>query len=273
MDFLNTLRQTLPMPIVTLTTDFGQNDHYVAAMKGIILQIAPRTTLVDVTHQIARHDVVQAAFVIRAVWPSFPRGTIHVVVVDPEVGTARRLIAAQYGGQFLLCPDNGIASCLQRDAGLEILREIGNRGLFVQQPTSTFHGRDILAPAAGHLARGGKITDLGPPTDHIEMLNLPRPERMPDHSVHGQVVYVDGFGNMVTNLSREELAHTLNVLPGAHVWLGDHDIGPLRQTYAQVEVGAAIALIGSVGLLEIAVNRGSASEVLAARIGSPVTVK
>jgi len=259
--------------IVTLTTDFGQRDHYAAAMKGVILQIAPRSVVVDVTHQIAPHNVLQAAFVIRQVWPSFPQGTIHVVVVDPGVGTARRILAAQYDGQIIICPDNGILSFLQRDAPLEMLREVMNRNLFARVVSATFHGRDVMAPVAGHLSRGLKLTDVGPPTDRLEMLDLPRPERMPDHTVHGKVIYTDGFGNLVTNLTRDDLTRAFNARPGAHAWLEEHDLGPVRQTYAQVEPGRALALIGSIGMLEVAVNQGNAAEHFKAGVGTPVTIK
>jgi hypothetical protein len=261
------------MAIVTLTTDFGDQDYSVAAMKGVILQIAPRTTIVDVTHRIAPHNVLQAAFIIRHIWPSFARGTIHVVVVDPGVGTPRRILGAQYNGQTIICPDNGILSLLQRDATLEMLREVVNPNILARQIAPTFHGRDIMAPAAAHLARGGKLGDLGPPTDRVEMLSLPQTERMADHSMRGEVIYVDGFGNLITNLGRDELVHTLNSRPGAHVWLGDRDLGPIRQTYGQVEAGHGIALIGSAGMLEIAVNRGDAADQFGVQVGSPVLVK
>jgi S-adenosyl-L-methionine hydrolase (adenosine-forming) len=261
------------MPIVTLTTDFGHQDYYVAAMKGIILQIAPRTTIVDVTHQVVPHDITQTAFVIRQLWPCFPRGTIHLAVVDPGVGTSRRILAAQYNGQVIICPDNGIVSLVHRDATLELLRDVTNVALFARQVSHTFQGRDIMAPAAAHLARGGKLTDLGPGSDRLELLSLPRGERLPDLSLRGQVIYVDGFGNLITNLTNSELTHTLNALPHARVWLGDREIGPIRQAYAHVEPGQGIALIGSAELLEIAVNRGRASEQFNARAGAPVFVR
>ncbi len=261
------------MAIVTFTTDFGQQDHYVAAMKGVVLQIAPKSILVDVTHQIAPQNIIQAAFIIRQVWTSFPSDTIHVVVVDPAVGTPRRIVAVQYANQVVVCPDNGIVSFLQRDLPLEGLREVTNRGLFARSVSSTFHGRDIIAPVAAHLSRGVRISEVGPQTDRLEMLDLPRPERLPDQSIRGQVVYVDGFGNLVTNLTREELAHTFNVRPGAHVWLDELDLGTVRQTYALTEPDHPLALIGSVGMLEIAVNRGNAARHLGAGVGSPVLVR
>src|SRR5215475_9937611 len=154
------------MSIVTLTTDFGLADHYVAAMKGVILSKAPRATIVDITHEIRAQDVVQAAFVFRQAFGYFPSGTVHVVVVDPGVGTSRRLLAARYAGQIVLAPDNGLVSLVHHDFPIEGLREItvGEQG----GPSATFHGRDILAPAAARLLKGGSFDQVGPMTDHLE---------------------------------------------------------------------------------------------------------
>ncbi len=262
------------MAIVTFTTDFGQRDHYVAAMKGVVLQIAPKSVLVDVTHQIEPQGILQAAFVVRQIWPSFPRGTIHIVVVDPGVGTARRILAGQYAGQTIICPDNGVVSFLHRDAPMEMLREVTNRRLFpYAEASNTFHGRDIMAPVAGYLSRGTKLTEVGPPAGELELLDLPKPERLPDRSLTGEVIYVDRFGNLVTNLTRDDLATTFNARPDAHVWLGDEDVGPVLQTYAQVNRDEPLALVGSIGMLEVAVNLGSAAQRFDAGPGQAVTVK
>src|SRR5882672_1416250 len=142
------------MPIITLTTDFGEADHYVASMKGVILQHVPNIQIVDVTHTINQHDVVHGAFVLRQIIEHFPVGTIHIAVVDPGVGTARRLLAAKYEGQTVLAPDNGLVSLVHRDFALDELYSIENARLFRTEVSSTFHGRDILAPVAGNLARG-----------------------------------------------------------------------------------------------------------------------
>ncbi len=262
------------MAIITLTTDFGEKDHYVAAMKGVILSIAPKSTVIDVTHHIEPQNVLQAAFIVRQTLPNFPEGTIHVVVVDPAVGTSRPIIAAQFVRQLVICPDNGIVSFIQRDAELEALREVKNRKLYARpEPSSTFHGRDIMAPVAAHLSRGGKLSEVGPTTDRVEILNLPQPKRLPNRSLEGEVIYVDGFGNLVTNLSHDDLSPTFVARPDARVWLGEHDIGTLQQTYAHVEENQPLALIGSIGNLEIAVNQGNAADVFGAGPGSPVFVK
>ncbi len=262
------------MPIITLTTDFSLRDHYVASMKGVILSINPKATIVDVTHDIEPQNVLQTAFIMRHIWPNFPVGTIHVAVVDPGVGTDRRIIAAEFNRQLLICPDNGIASLLHRDAPIASLREITNRQLFANpEPSATFHGRDIMAPVAAHLSRGTKLTELGPASDQMEILDLPKTKRNPDRSTEGEVIYIDAFGNLVTNLTREAMAPTYVANPEARVWLGERDVGPVRQTYADVNGKEPLALLGSVGMLEIAVNGGHAAKELDAGIGTAVRVK
>ncbi len=261
------------MAIVTLTTDFGTSDHYVACMKGVILQIAPTAYLIDVTHQIGRHDVVHAAFVVRQVFEYYPRGTIHVVVVDPGVGTTRRLLALQYSGQTLLAPDNGVASLVHRDAQLNDIRSIENLELFRRHVSSTFHGRDILAPVAGFLAAGGAIANVGPQVQQLEILNLPRALVLPDGGLEGQVLYKDTFGNLISNISREDLRGCLARRPQAEVYVGALRIGPVRRAYADVPPGEIIALMSSAGALEVAINQDSAATRLRAGPGSSIIVR
>src|SRR5437868_1152800 len=167
------------MAIITLTTDFGEADHYVACMKGVILQQVPDVQLVDVTHTINQHDVVHGAFVLRQVVSHFPVGTIHIAVVDPGVGTARRLLAARYEGQIILAPDNGLVSLIHRDFAMDELYSIENTRLFRPEVSTTFHGRDILAPVAGNLARGLPMDNVGPPLDQLEILNLEKANSLP----------------------------------------------------------------------------------------------
>ncbi|MFO0972299.1 MAG: SAM-dependent chlorinase/fluorinase [Phycisphaerae bacterium] len=261
------------MAIVTLTSDFGISDHYVACMKGTILQVAPNAQLVDVTHQIQRHDVVHAAFVLRQAFEHFPRGTIHVVVVDPGVGTTRRLLALQYGVSVVLAPDNGIVSLVHRDFALNDIRRIENRELLRREISHTFHGRDILAPIAGYLCAGGMLVNVGPPVSELEILNLPRPIVLPDGGLEGQVLYTDTFGNLITNIARAELATCLSRRPGAEVYVGPLRIGPARRTYADAAVGEIIALTSSAGTLEVAINQGSAAARLRAGPGTSVIVR
>lgn len=261
------------MAIVTLTTDFGAADHYVACMKGVILQIAPDSRLVDVTHQIARHDVVHAAFVLRRTFEYFPRGTIHVVVVDPGVGTTRRLLGLSYAGQVVLAPDNGSVSLVHRDFPLADIRSIDNRDLFLRDVSSTFHGRDILAPVAGHLAAGTPLAAVGPSITQLEILNLPQPQPLPDGGLEGQVLSVDAFGNLITNLSRTDCDACLYRRRQAQVYVGPLRIGPLLNTYGDVAPGEILALIGSAGALEIAINQGNAAVRLRAGPGTPILLR
>ncbi len=261
------------MAIITLTTDFGAADHYVACMKGVILQQAPATQIVDITHSIAAHDVVHGAFVIRQAFDHFPEGTIHVVVVDPGVGTTRRLLAASYDGQIILAPDNGIVSLVHRDFALDELRHIANARLFRQDVSATFHGRDILAPVASHLARGMSLVNVGPLIDQLEILNLEQPAPLPHGGIQGQVLYVDHFGNLITNISEADLAAAIGRARDLSVYVGPLRVGPLRMTYADVNPGEIVAILGSTGMLEVAINQGSAAAQLRAAPGTLVIVR
>lgn len=261
------------MPIITLTTDFGEADHYVSCMKGVLLQMVPTAQIVDITHTIPPHDVVRGAFILRQVFDYYPEGTVHVAVVDPGVGTTRRLIAASYEGQIILAPDNGLISLVHRDFALDELRAITNSRLFRQEISSTFHGRDVLAPVAGHLARGLAFVNVGPLIEQLEILNLDPASPLPNGGIEGQVLYVDHFGNLITNISEDELAGTVRGQPDLNVYVGPLRVGPLRSTYSDVSAGEIIALIGSTGMLEVAINQGNAASQLRATPGTTVVVR
>lgn len=261
------------MSTITLMTDFGEADHYAACMKGVILQLCPTAQIVDVTHTIPPHDVVRGAFVLRQIFDFFPEGTIHVGVVDPGVGTTRRLIAAAYQGQVILAPDNGLVSLIHRDFEIEELRAIANARLFRQDVSATFHGRDVLAPVAGHLARGMGLVNVGPIIDQLEILNLDAPTMLPNGGVEGQVLYVDHFGNLITNVSEADLATELSRKSNFDVYVGPLRVGPLRTTYADVNPGEIVALFGSTGMLEVAINQGNAAAQLRASPGTIVVVR
>jgi S-adenosylmethionine hydrolase len=261
------------MPIITLTTDFGEADHYVACMKGVILQQVPTAQLVDVTHTINQHDVVHGAFVLRQVVEHFPVGTIHIAVVDPGVGTARRLLAARYEGHTILAPDNGLVSLVHRDFALDELHSIENTRLFRQEVSTTFHGRDILAPVAASLARGLSLDSVGPPIDQLEILNLEKADTLPSGGIEGQVLYVDKFGNLISNISAEEVSVMYPSFEGLQVHVGPLRIGPLRTTYADVAEGEMVAIVGSTGMIEVAANQGNAAVQLRASPGTIVLIK
>lgn len=258
------------MSVIAMLTDFGGHDHYVAAMKGMILQINPKATLVDITHDITPQNVLEAAFVLRQAFPFFPPDTVFVAVVDPTVGTSRRILAARYSNRFVLAPDNGIVTFVHRDAQLQEIRLVENRQFMAATLSTTFHGRDVFAPVAGHISRGTAIDRLGPPADRVEILGVPHPEWSRDGSIAGQVIYIDHFGNLITNIAQADLSGPRFQGRGREITLDGRPIGPLRTTYADVPRGQPVALIGSTCMLEIAVNGGSAAQVLQAGCGTPV---
>lgn len=257
------------MTVITFTSDFGTADHYVAAMKAAVLKACPGATLVDVTHEIPPQDVVAGVFVVERAVAAFGVGTIHLAVVDPGVGTDRRLLAVRLPGQVVLCPDNGLITWAVRRIGgpqefFELTWRPGNRD-FAGEGTggtisNTFHGRDILAPAAGMLAAGAKLADLARPIDDPILLDM-HLSAGPD----GRIIYIDRFGNATTNIPAEAVGATTAVS------LPDGRRIAIRRTFADVPRGEPVALIGSSELLEIAVNGGSAAEEL--RLGVSEAVR
>lgn len=260
--------------IVTLTTDFGLRDSYVAQMKGTILRTALRVTIVDVTHGISRHSIVQAAFVIADLWRMYPDGTAHVVVVDPGVGTDRRPIALEVDGQYFVGPDNGIFSHILDAAEHDGLSW---RGVVLTNPdywrvreiSMTFHGRDIFAPAAAHLVNGTHLPHLGDPLDNPVRLTSPSFEEVAG-VIRGEIVYIDSFGNCVTNIPARILPPP--GAPDVTIACGNHAALPFASTYGMVGDGEPLALIGSHGYLEIAVRRGDAAHEFGLDVGTSVFV-
>lgn len=258
-------------PIITLTTDFGTRDAYVAAMKGVILSRCPDVRLVDVTHEIAPQEVMEAAFVLRGAAPHYPEGTIHLVVVDPGVGTSRRAVALCHGGHRFVGPDNGVFS-LALDESPPDEAVVLDRPAFwrVPEPSATFHGRDVFAPVAAHLAAGLALADVGTPTDRLEPLHWALPIA-DEQGVQGWVVHIDRFGNCITNISRSLFDERC---AGRRVrcYAGGAILAGVRTTYDTVAPGEPLALFGSSGLLEIAVNTGNAAELIGIRKGAPVNL-
>ncbi|HEY5547229.1 MAG TPA: SAM-dependent chlorinase/fluorinase [Gemmatimonadaceae bacterium] len=244
--------------IITLLTDFGTADGYVAELKGVLLTQAPGSQLVDISHDIVPHDVDAARLVVARYWRRFPTGTIHLVVVDPGVGSAREAIAVASDGRFLVGPDNGVLSPALLLPGVQVV------SLPVASDAApTFHGRDVFAPAAACLARAASLESLGAPYHDPVVRRTPEAVREADGWLRGEVIVVDRFGNAVTNL--------LGV-HGGEVRVGSRDV-PLRRTYADVATGEAVALVGSSGLIEVAVRDGSAAALLGLARGSVVRVR
>lgn len=247
------------MSIITLLTDFGTADSYVAEMKGVLLTRAASAVLVDVTHQIPQGDLRSAAYVLGRTWHRFPATTVHLVVVDPGVGSARRGLALGARGHCFVGPDNGVFTPILHDNEVEaVVLPIP------PQASNTFHGRDIFAPAAACLAAGAPLGSLGLAFDGMPLrLAYTRPERA-GLAVDGEIIYIDHFGSLITNLTSE-------LVPSqAHVLVEDLDVGEVKRTYSDVAAGGLVAYVGSGGTIEIAVRDGSAAERLAIGIGARV---
>ncbi len=255
-------------PLITLTTDFGTRDSYVGVMKGVLLGICPTAQLVDITHAIAPQNVLEAAFVLDTFVPYFPPGTIHLVVVDPGVGSERRALALATPDACFVGPDNGVfttvwQTALARWSTTDVRAVELTEPRFWRMPVSaTFHGRDIFAPVAAHLAQGVALTALGPDLDAITLLKVPAPSITETNSLRGQIVYVDHFGNCVSNITTMHLAQ-LGDLHNLVVSVGSHTITGICHTYASVTPGAPLALIDSSGHLEVAIRDGNAHQSLA----------
>ncbi|MEX2140793.1 MAG: SAM-dependent chlorinase/fluorinase [Pirellulales bacterium] len=256
--------------IITLTTDFGRDSPYVAAMKGVILSINPAATIVDISHGIAPQNIVEGAFVLGETTRWFPPGSIHVAVVDPGVGTERRIIYARVAGRQYVCPDNGLLSYVCRDQPPEQAIEVTNRSLFLAEVSNTFHGRDIMAPVAAHLSLGFPPHELGPAVNRINLLDWPRPERR-DNAVMGRVLCADSFGNLITNIRRDDLPNDIE--PASFfVETAQQQFDGIVKTYLESPSGTPVALFGSSGLLELAIVQGNAALQLQIPIGDNLGV-
>ncbi|MCI5208889.1 MAG: hypothetical protein D3910_08860 [Candidatus Electrothrix sp. ATG2] len=261
-----------PASIITLTTDFGLTDPYVGQMKGAILGRNPASRLVDLCHALPRQDITAAAIILHSSYGFFPPGTVHLVVVDPGVGSQRRILAAEGGGHYFVAPDNGIISLLLRDGILTSVYNVTQEEFFAETVSPTFHGRDIMGPVAASLASGLPLATLGPEVSPASCVCLDLPvARVIGNRVMGQVLQLDHFGNVRTTIRSTDLKH-LTSLQRCLVQINALEIETISTSYAEVEPGQLIALIDSAGYLEIAVNRGSAAKLTRCRIGDPVQV-
>jgi S-adenosylmethionine hydrolase len=255
-------------PIITLTTDFGQADGYVGTMKGVILGICPEAVLVDISHEIRPQAVRQAAYVLSTAAPYFPPGTVHLVVVDPGVGSERRPIAVQTERAVYVAPDNGVLSLALAQEPARIAVDLAESRSRLPKASATFHGRDIFAPAAAHLACGRDLGEMGTSIPRLAMIVLPdlQPRLQADGSWQGEILHVDRFGNLITNFQAP------NPKLGILVLLGEARISGLSRTFADVAPGDLVAYTGSSGYLEIAVREGNAAARLGMGVGDPVQV-
>ena len=261
----------MPAKIVTLTTDFGLKDSYVAEMKAAILTICPNAAIVDVTHGVEKFNVRAGAFMLATAAPYFPRGTVHVAVVDPSVGTPRRPIIVETEQSFFVGPDNGLLVLAAEAQGIKQIRHIESRRLMLLHVSNTFHGRDIFAPAAAHLANGVPVEDFGPQiTDLVkpEFTNVTRNKDV----LAGEVLHVDDFGNIITNIHAKDIA----AFRGGIVQVEFAHQTPYHMkvstTYADAKPQEPLALIGSHSYLEIALNQGNAAAKFSAKAGDKITI-
>jgi hypothetical protein len=256
--------------VITLTTDFGEGSPYVAQMKGVILSLLPGAAMVDLSHAIPPQNVHQAALVLGDVCPRFPPHTIHVVVVDPGVGTEREILAARIDQQIYLAPDNGLLDVLWSRHGVGQLVALLDAQYWLPEPSPTFHGRDILAPVAARLAQGVRLDQLGPP--RIQPVRLTWPGvRLEPRKVEGSVLLVDAFGNLITNITREFLASAPTGVEPT-IRCADQETRGIVRTYGERPPRTLLALFGSGGRLELAIAGGHAAAMLGAHVGARVTV-
>jgi S-adenosylmethionine hydrolase len=252
-------------PILTLTTDFGLADHYVGAMKGVILSICPQAHIVDISHEIKPFEIGEGAYVIAQAYRWYPKGTVHTVVVDPGVGTLRRPILMQAAGQFFIAPDNGVLAMIYSREKHKI-RQISNDRYFLKPVSNTFHGRDIFSPVAAHIAAGVPPAKMGKTIDDYLRPAFEKPQRSGKRTWSGRILKIDRFGNIVTNFHVEEFPDLER--RDFIMKVGLREIPVLARNYAESSPGEVFLIVGSSGYVEVSVNQGSAAKALGCETGS-----
>ncbi len=259
----------LTNPIITLTTDYGTNDHLVGVLKGVILKINPEATIIDITHSVTPFDLLDGALAIVSAYPYFPPRTIHVVVVDPGVGTERRPLLISGQNQYFIAPDNGVLSGVYEREQNFLVRHLTSEHYFLQPVSKTFHGRDIFAPAAGWLSKHWQPASMGEEIKDFKRFAMPKPKET-EGLLKGLILKVDGFGNLITNFRAEDLPRESLKKGEVALQVGGHPVTRLVPTFASGNAGEPVAYIGSSGYVEIAVNKGNASKALGIGRGIPV---
>jgi S-adenosylmethionine hydrolase len=260
-------------PIITLTTDFGLQDHYVGTMKGVLLREFPEVQIVDICHAVQPFDVLDGALTLAEAYPYFPSGTVHLVVVDPGVGSARKPIAVTTQTQHFVAPDNGVLSLVYEREERAVVREITASHYFLQPMSNTFHGRDVFAPVAAAIARGVDPQRLGDVIQDFVRFTAPKPKVVDTGVLRGVILKADRFGNLITNISPSDAPFLVNN-DGVvfRLTAGTQEITSLRANYAEGVPGEVFAIWGSMGLLEIASNRSSAARALGIAKGMEVVL-
>lgn len=260
-------------PIVTLTTDFGLNDHFVGTIKGIILNIAPEAEIVDICHAVQAFDVLDGAISIAQAYSYFPTGTTHVVVVDPGVGSARRPILASCEKYKFVAPDNGVLSLIYAREERMRVRHITADHYFVQPVSNTFHARDVFAPVAGYLAKGVDTGKFGEEVSDYVRFNPPKPKVIDPKTLRGVVLKVDRFGNLITNFTPQDVPWLFQPTPPSFkITVGNCEVTEIHTNYADGMPNETFGILGSMGYLEIAANRGPAAQIAASGKGSEVNI-
>ena len=260
-------------PVITLTTDFGTNDHFVGALKGVIVDIVPEAQIVDITHAVQAFDVLDGALAIAQAYSYVPNGTIHMVVVDPGVGTTRRPILASSDGYHFVAPDNGVLSMVYAREERVHVRHITSDHYFRQPVSNTFHGRDVFAPVAAYLAKQVDSHKFGDEIEDYVKFAAPRPKPAGENRMRGVVLKIDRFGNLITNVSPNDVPALFAAKPGAFkIMVGSREITEIRTAYAEGAPGEVFGILGSMGYLEIVANRAAAAQITGASKGSEVSI-
>jgi S-adenosyl-L-methionine hydrolase (adenosine-forming) len=259
-------------PIVTLTTDFGTNDHFVGAVKGVILDIVPEAAIVDISHAVQAFDVLDGALTISQAYSYFPTGTVHMIVVDPGVGTARRPILASSDGYHFVAPDNGVLSMVYAREERIHVRHITADHYFRQPVSNTFHARDVFAPVAAYLAKMVDSHKFGDEIEDYVRFAAPKPKPAGENKLRGVVLKVDRFGNLITNVTPEDAAALFAPNATFKIVVGNKEVSEIRAAYAEGAPGEVFAVLGSMGYLEIVANRAAAAQLTGAGKGSEVSI-
>ena len=260
-------------PIITLTTDFGSNDHFVGTMKGVILNIVPEAAIVDISHAVQAFDVLDGALTISQAYSYFPNGTVHLVVVDPGVGSARRPIIASSDGYHFVAPDNGVLSLVYAKEERIHVRAITSEHYFLQPVSNTFHARDVFAPVAAYLAKLVDTQKFGDEIEDYVRFSAPKPKPVDANRIRGVVLKVDRFGNLITNITPQDAPSLFGANPaGFKIVVGKSEITEMRSAYAEGAPGEVFGILGSMGFLEIAANRAAAAQLTGANKGTDVTL-
>jgi hypothetical protein len=261
----------VPDALITLTTDFGTSDHLVGAMKGVILGINPTARIVDIQHHVAPYDVLDGALTIGSAYPYFPARTVHIVIVDPGVGTARRPLLVSADNQYFIAPDNGVLSMVYDRDPNAVVRHVTASHNFLEPVCPTFHGRDIFAPVAAYLSKAWATESFGEEITEFTRFVLPKPKAAGD-SLKAVVLRVDAFGNLMTNLRAEDLPEDTVATGKIKLQVGGKNVERFVATFGEGNNGEAVALVGSSGYVEIAVNKGNAAKALGAGRGAEVVL-